>query len=39
MKYTKIRDVKDPTGDKTENVGQDFFIPNDWNNNGNDYEL
>lgn len=32
MKYTKIRDVKDPIGDKKENVGQDFFIPNDWNN-------
>ena len=31
MKYTKIRDVKDPVGDKKENVGQDFFIPNDWN--------
>ena len=32
MKYTKIRDVKEPEGDKKENVGQDFFIPNDWNN-------
>lgn len=32
MKYTKIRDVKDPIGDKNENAGQDFFIPNDWNN-------
>lgn len=31
MKYTKNRDVKDPVGDKTENVGQDVFIPNDWN--------
>ena len=32
MKYTKIRDVKEPEGDKKENVGQDIFIPNDWNN-------
>lgn len=32
MKYCKIRDVKEPVGDKKENVGQDLFIPNDWNN-------
>jgi len=32
MKYTKIRDVKDPTGLRMEDAGLDFYIPNDWNN-------
>ncbi len=31
MIYTKIRDVKDPTGNRLEDAGIDFFIPNDWN--------
>lgn len=32
MKYTKIRDVKDPTGNRKEDCGTDLYIPNDWNN-------
>lgn len=32
MQYTKIMDVKDPKGSRLEDVGIDFFIPNDWNN-------
>jgi len=32
MKYTKIRDVKDPAGDRLADCGIDFYIPNDWNN-------
>ena len=31
MKYTKIRNVKDPTGNRKEDAGFDFYIPNDWN--------
>lgn len=31
MKYTKTRDVKDPTGNRKEDAGFDFYIPNDWN--------
>lgn len=31
MQYTKVRDVKNPKGNRTEDVGIDFFIPNDWN--------
>ena len=32
MKYTKIRDVKDPNGNRKEDCGVDCYIPNDWNN-------
>ena len=32
MKYTKVMDVKDPCGNRREDAGIDFFIPNDWNN-------
>ena len=32
MKYTKIRDVKDPSGNRKEDCGVDLFLPNDWNN-------
>lgn len=31
MLYTKIRDVKDPTGNRQEDAGFDFFVPNDFN--------
>ena len=31
MLYTKIRNVKDPTGNRQEDIGLDFFVPNDWN--------
>lgn len=31
MIYTKVRDVKDPTGNRKEDAGFDCFIPNDWN--------
>ena len=31
MEYTKIRDVKTPSGLRTEDAGIDFYIPNDWN--------
>lgn len=31
MLHTKIRNVKDPTGNRKEDAGYDFFIPNDWN--------
>ena len=31
MKYTKIREVKNPTGDRQSDAGIDFYIPNDWN--------
>ena len=31
MIYTKIRDVKDPAGNRKEDAGIDFFVPNDWN--------
>lgn len=31
MKFTKIRDVKTPTGNRIEDAGLDFYIPNDWN--------
>lgn len=31
MQYTKICDVKDPKGNRSEDVGIDFFVPNDWN--------
>ncbi len=32
MKYTIIRDVKKPTGNRKEDVCFDFYVPNDWNN-------
>ena len=32
MIYTKVRDVKDPTGNRDEDNGLDFYVPNDWNN-------
>ena len=32
MKYTKIRDVKAPTGNRKEDAGLDLFIPADFNN-------
>lgn len=32
MLYTKTRDVKDPAGNRQEDAGLDFFVPNDWNN-------
>lgn len=32
MKYTKIGDVKKPTGERLADAGIDFFVPNDWNN-------
>ena len=38
MLYTKIRDVKDPTGNRKEDAGFDFFVPNDFNN-GQPYVL
>ena len=31
MKFTKIGDVKTPTGNRGEDNGIDFFVPNDWN--------
>lgn len=31
MQYTKTRDVKDITGNRDEDAGFDFFVPNDWN--------
>lgn len=31
MLYTKTRDVKDPAGNRKEDAGLDFFVPNDWN--------
>ena len=38
MLYTKIRDVKDPNGNRKEDAGLDFFVPNDFNN-GQPYVL
>lgn len=38
MFYTKTRDVKDPSGNRKEDVALDFFVPNDWNN-GKEYIL
>ena len=38
MQYTKTRDVKDITGNRDEDAGFDFFVPNDWNN-GKPYYL
>lgn len=38
MLYTKIRDVKDPTGNRKEDAGLDFYVPNDFNN-GQPYVL
>lgn len=32
MKYTKVRDIKDPSGNRKEDCGVDLYIPNDWNN-------
>lgn len=32
MKYTKVRNVKNPAGDRQNDAGIDFFVPNDWNN-------
>lgn len=32
MKYTKIRQVKDPTGNRKEDAGVDLYIPSDFNN-------
>lgn len=31
MLYTKVRDVKDICGNRQEDAGLDFFVPNDWN--------
>lgn len=31
MKYTKIRDVKDPVGNRKEDCGIDLYLPTDWN--------
>lgn len=31
LNYTKIKDVKDPTGNREEDAGYDFYIPADWN--------
>ena len=31
MLYTKTRDVKDPCGNRKEDAGLDFFVPNDFN--------
>ena len=31
MLYTKIRDVKDPTGNRQEDAGFDFYVPTDFN--------
>lgn len=31
MKYTKTSDVKNPSGNRKEDAGVDFYIPNDWN--------
>jgi dUTP pyrophosphatase len=31
MKFTKVADVKTPTGNRGADNGIDFFIPNDWN--------
>lgn len=30
MKFTKVRDVKTPTGNRGQDAGLDFYIPNDW---------
>lgn len=38
LRYSKVRDVKDPFRAHPEDAGIDFFIPNDWNNN-NPYQL
>lgn len=38
MKYTKVRDVKDLAGNREEDAGFDFFVPNDWNG-GKSYYL
>ena len=32
MLYTKVRNVKDITGNRQEDAGFDFFVPNDFNN-------
>lgn len=32
MKFTKVADVKTPTGNRGADNGIDFFVPNDWNN-------
>jgi len=38
MKYTKIADVKDPTGRRGDDAGIDLYVPNDWNE-GKPYKL
>lgn len=38
MQFTKTRDVKSPAGNRQEDAGIDFYIPNDWNE-GKDYIL
>ena len=38
MLYTKSRTVKDPNGNRKEDAGLDFFVPNDWND-GKSYIL
>lgn len=38
MQFTKVRDVKTPAGNRQEDAGIDFFVPNDWNE-GKDYIL
>lgn len=32
MKYCAITDVKLPTGNRKEDCGVDFYVPEDWNN-------
>lgn len=38
MKYTKVADVKDPTGRRGDDAGIDLYVPNDWNE-GKPYKL
>jgi dUTP pyrophosphatase len=36
--FTKVRNVKNISGNRDEDAGYDFYIPTDWNN-GKDYKL
>lgn len=38
MKYTKVADVKNPTGRRGDDAGIDLYVPNDWNE-GKPYKL
>ena len=38
MKYTKVGNVKDPSGNRQEDSGVDVYTPNDWND-GKPYVL